>query len=464
MRLIFWMLLAAGCEKGHYLPKPVHAPDNDTNTISQSAQETPCDVDISDLVTDTGVADKYRLVWNDTPATTMTVGWNQLVDGTTLLFADANEGCWRRLAPDRNDSYLGMESRFVRLKGLKPDSRYDFRICAQNRCSPKMWFKTAPQEKKPFVFISGGDSRSIPEGRLRGNRLVAAIRPLFVLHGGDFTARGTADEWARWLDEWQQTKSSDGRVYPIVPTHGNHENADRRMLYHIFDIKNPDAYYTLKIGEGYATFWVLNTELEPGVGYGDFRSQDGRLWEMQSDWLKETLDSDRSRWQIVSYHRPIRPHRRSKPEGEGRYEKWAGIFYRYGVDLAIESDSHVVKYTLPIRPDGEGAEGFGVDYERGTVYIGEGSWGAPTRENDDDKPWTLQSGSFWQFKVITVDTEAIRIRTVKFGSEAEPYDTARVTPLTWADRERDPYALPAGLDLWRTPAGNVYRIPLQRRF
>jgi hypothetical protein len=39
------------------------------------------------------------------------------------------------------------------------------------------------------------------------------------------------------------------------------------------------------------------------------------------------------------------------------------------------------------------------------MYIGEGSWGASPRANDDDKSWTLTSGSFNQVKWIHVIPE-----------------------------------------------------------
>jgi hypothetical protein len=40
-----------------------------------------------------------------------------------------------------------------------------------------------------------------------------------------------------------------------------------------------------------------------------------------------------------------------------------------------------------------GFMGFVRDDKNGTIYTGEGSWGAAPRDNDDDKPWTLVSGS-----------------------------------------------------------------------
>ena len=118
----------------------------------------------------------------------------------------------------------------------------------------------------------------------------------------------------------------------------------------------------------------------------------------------------------------------------------------------------MVKYTQPLKPDLFGEEGFVVDKEKGTTFIGEGSWGAPTRQNDDDKSWTLASGKFWQFKLITATPEKLTIRTVKFGSESEEYNPNSVKALTQKEQNAHPTSIPKGLDLWKTSVGEVLEL------
>ena len=86
------------------------------------------------------------------------------------------------------------------------------------------------------------------------------------------------------------------------------------------------------------------------------------------------------RYAIASSEEPMRPHVGAKGEGTNPM-KWAATFYQYGLDLAIECDSHVMKRTQPLVPDANGDEGFRAtsDDPRATVYIGEGCWGAPLR-------------------------------------------------------------------------------------
>ena len=401
-------------------------------------------------------SDKYRLVWNANPMTSMTIAWNQY-EGEPSLYYGLDKAVTKRILPYRTTRYRGMHNQFVKLENLKANSRYYFKVCTNQKCSELMYFKTAPLDDRAFTFIAGGDSRSIPRGRIRGNILISKIRPLFIAHGGDYTKDGTADEWARWLDEWQQTKSSDGRMYPLLVTHGNHENRDAQMLNKLFDVPNVDVYS--KIDFNFLSLYTLNTELEYGVGYYDMVSKEKwkkhKKWDEQTSWLKKTLQQESKKWKVISYHRPLRPHKKSKAEGRLRYLDWSPLFYKHGVQLAIECDSHLVKYTYPLKPDLFAEEGFVIDKEKGTTFIGEGSWGAPTRSNDDNKSWTLDSGSFWQFKLITAMPNRLEIRTVKFGDEDEEYDAHKVEELSQKEQDKNPLSIPKNLDLWNSKVGEV---------
>lgn len=396
-------------------------------------------------------SDKFRLMWNDDPMTTMTIAWHQY-NGKPILHYGLTKKNQSSLSPQRTTNYRGMNNQFARLINLNPDSKYYFKVCTEQYCTDTMYFKTAPDTNKPFTFVAGGDSRTIPEGRIRGNILISKIRPLFIAHGGDYTDDGTAEQWYKWLTEWQQTKSEDGRMYPLLVAHGNHENRDHAMMNKLFDVPNIDVYS--KTDFNFLSLYTLNTELEPAVGYYDLKNR-YKQWNPQTKWLQKTLEKDINKWKVVSYHRPLRPHRSNKKEGKLRYLEWAPLFYKHGVQLSIECDSHLVKYTQPLRPDLFGEEGFVVDTTKGTTYIGEGSWGAPTRVNDDDKSWTIDSGKFWQFKLITATPERLKIRTVKFGDEDVLYNPHTVQGITQKQQEENPLTIPYNLDLWESKIGKV---------
>ncbi len=421
-------------------------------------------------------SDKYRLVWTDDPATTMTIGWCQVTgsangvkfgtDSSLATYTTNTDITTRTYDNTASAEGAPLVSYFVTLTGLTPDTAYYFQTFDSEGDNTIFWFKTAPDTPQPVTFIAGGDSRTHPEPRQWGNQLVAKLRPLVVAFGGDYHDDCTNDEMREWLDDWQLTISVDNRMYPILPAHGNHEDDMTDFVQLIFNMPNPDGYYATSVGGTLMRMYSLNTELEPGVGYGAFTGQDDTKWNAQADWLAADMAGNPGfTWKIGQFHRPMRPHQSGKSEGTGRIDAWAQTMVNNGMDLVIDCDSHLVKYTYPLAPSEEAGsyESFVRDDADGTMFIGEGSWGAPHRANDDDKPWTLSSDTFWQFKLIQVNATNMYIRTVRFGqyddagSPALGYDMDDVADLLQTEQDSYAFAMPTGLDaiLWKPLAGAV---------
>jgi hypothetical protein len=150
---------------------------------------------------------------------------------------------------------------------------------------------------------------------------------------------------------------------------------------------------------------------------------------------------------MAQYHKPMRPHTSGKSEGNNEYGAWAQLFFDEGVRLVVDCDSHMAKTTWPIKPSSSTGndEGFVVDQLNGTVYTGEGCWGAPLRPNNDDKSWTRSSGSFNQFKLIFVYPNEIKLRTIIVNNADQVGEVAN----------NDPFTLPANLDVFTPPTGAV---------
>ncbi len=354
-------------------------------------------------------SEKYRLVWNDDPTSTMTIIWDQLSgEQSAVLYGKEDFGrqYWKypsKQAPTRRlNDYYGMNTHYAKLQSLEADQTYYFVIQDSVGVSNRFYFRTAPAQPEAFTFIAGGDTKSLDEPLEAGrasNRMVAKLRPLFVLFNGDFTSGdGTSpDRWHQWLVDWDSlTTTLDGRKIPIVPIHGNHENGNRSILNKMFDAPfqygdSTNVYYSLSFGSGFFHLIALNSEIEEGG--------------MQREWLKADLEAHQDfTFQIAGYHKPFRPHTSGKSENDYQYDQWAGLFYEYGLDVSLDADSHMHKITYPLKPanDENSEQGFVRDDARGTMFIGEGAWGAQPRASDDDKSWTYQSGSFNQVKWIHV--------------------------------------------------------------
>ncbi|MDV7398870.1 hypothetical protein RZS08_46110, partial [Arthrospira platensis SPKY1] len=101
------------------------------------------------------------------------------------------------------------------------------------------------------------------------------------------------------------------------------------------------------------------------------------------------------------------------------------------------------KATYPIRPSQEpgSEEGFIRDDREGTVYVGEGCWGAPLREANDEKSWTLASGSFNSFQWVMVSREKIEVRTIRTDGSRQVAEV----------NHGNIFEPPIGLVIWNPP-------------
>lgn len=388
-------------------------------------------------------SERFRIVWQSDPSTAAVIIWDQVAGDHPTLHLDINNygddasSYAVQKQPDRVSVSKGMNNHYVRLTGLIPNKTYYFLIKDSEGQSNPYFFTTAPNSpEERLSIIAGGDSRNHRAARQDANKLVAKLRPHCVMFGGDFTAGDSDGEWLEWMDDWQLTFSKDGRITPIIPARGNHEESNA-TLHEIFDIQSKNVTYAINLGGDLLRIYTLNTMIP-------IRGE-------QQDWLERDLRRNSpAQWKVAHYHHPMRPHTDKKSEKHDQVVFWAPLFLQYSLNLAIECDAHVVKSTYPIRP-GKGAgshEGFIRDDHDGTVYIGEGCWGAPLRTNNDNKPWTRASGSFNQFHWIFVDEDKIEVRFVKTDG---------------ADRvaEIDPnnvFKTPIGLNIWSPPAGDVIRV------
>ncbi|WP_438712549.1 InlB B-repeat-containing protein [Aquimarina muelleri] len=386
---------------------------------------------------------KYRLTLRDNPATSIVVGWDQTSGnspvvhyGTTDYGTDYSKYPSSK-TPDRTIFYKGMNNTFARLSGLTPNTAYYFVIRDSQGTSQRYWFKTAPADNSRLSFIAGGDSRNNRTPRKNANSLVAKLKPHAVLFGGDMTNRDSNGEWIDWFNDWQLTIARDNRMFPIVAARGNHEGSNN-SIYNLFDVPSSNVYYAITFGKNLVRAYTLNTEMS--------------ISGSQTTWLKNDLSGNGTNviWKMAQYHKPMRPHVSGKREGNSQYSSWARLFYDEGVKLVIECDAHTVKTTWPVRPStGSGNdEGFIRDDQNGTVYAGEGCWGAPLRSNNDNKTWTRNSGVFNQFKWIFVDANKIEARTIKVDNASQVGEVSN----------SNVFQTPSNLNIWSPSNGSVVTI------
>lgn len=391
---------------------------------------------------------RYRLMFRENPSSSIVVGWQQFSGFNPVVYYGkvdhgTNWGAYTNTKnADRVEDYKGMNNHFARLTNLEANTIYYFVIKDNEGVSSRFSFKTIPDNSEERLsFITGGDSRNNRLPRQNANKLVAKLRPHAVFFGGDMTNLNTSWEWQEWMDDWQLTIASDGRMTPIVAARGNHESSNT-SIFNLFDTPTSSVYYALNFGGDLIRAYTLNTEIS--------------IAGAQTNWLVNDLETnDNVFWKMAQYHKPMRPHVSGKSEGNNQYVNWANPFYENDVRLVIECDAHTVKTTWPVRPstDNGSDEGFIRDDETGTVYAGEGCWGAPLRGSDDNKEWTRASGQFNQFKWVFVDRETIELRTIKVDN-ADQVGTVS---------DNNIFAIPSNLDVWSPSSGAVVVIENQTK-
>jgi len=406
--------------------------------------------------------DYHRLVWDADPAHQAVIGFSQSnSEGTaTVKYGySTDENTWLEKAVSNSQDFDGTNftSSFVRLTGLTENSAVYYRVCEGSSCGDRLWFKTAATDNSPFVMLAGGDTRTGWSTRKLGNELLAKIRPLFIMHGGDFTSANNANQMKEFFKDWQLTFSNDTidgiaykRIYPLVPTFGNHEDGDYSTLCKVFGVdyndngvcSDDDTYGAFDISP-LLRVYTLNSEYK-NSGWSTQATA-------QANWLASdlTANSDKVSWRFAQYHKPIFPHSTTKVENPTLFTWWANEFYNNKVNLAFESDTHLSKITQPVIPVGDT---FQVTATGGTVYAGEGSWGAPARSANKNYSWTLENESIQQFKVLTISSDKVEMRTAQFDSGA----STNVSTISAQERANDATVLPAGVDWWGSnDIGNV---------
>ena len=331
---------------------------------------------------------QWRLVWTSQPSQELTVSWTTLEPGKEHsvhydLVARAGTGApYAQLAPAHRSGQYTLDETEVgkitsahyhhaRITGLEPSTTYWFQIESDGERSRELHFQTGPADDRPFKLLHGGDSRTGIEDRQQVNRFIGQLADehsdlIAFAHGGDYIIWGKFwAHWGPWLSQNELTTSPTGRVLPMIPTRGNHEPGP--IFDEVFD--NPGGaglnYYSTDLSPEVSLI-TLNTEISAA---GD-----------QAVFLEAELARLRPlrRWLLTQYHRAIYP---AVKDPAAAKPHWVPLFERYNIDIALESDGHSVKRTVPIRAEAKDSTG--------VIYIGEGGLGVPQRDPKSDR-WFLQ--------------------------------------------------------------------------
>ncbi len=378
---------------------------------------------------------QLRVVWWEDPGHNALISWSTAAatevnrallsleqqtaePNPELIFPSTRDGLFSDSTKQSGDGTKagGVYYHHARVTGLQPDTVYYLRVESDGSSSREFHFRTAPSADTPFTLLYGGDARTEYEDRLRMNRMIAGLAAsddgiLAFVHGGDYVMDGRRwEQWSLWLSHHELCTTSAGRLLPLIPARGNH---DWGVLYdEVFnDLGGRGRNYGgIEIGPELALL-TLNTNISAA---GE-----------QAAWMKEALPRLRAdnRWLLAQYHRPLWPAVKAPALAK---PLWVPLFEANDLDLAMESDGHVLKRTVPIRD--------GKFDPSGVTYIGEGGLGATLRR---------PRGNLWYLEAPGFVSTGLHLNLLEVSSVALTIRTLGPPPVGELD--------PVELDLWTLP-------------
>jgi acid phosphatase type 7 len=371
------------------------------------------------------------LTWQRDPTTTMTVNWVNLYEHTPANVWHRIEGAeqWTSTTGTRHQADPSvLQVRQVELRGLQPDTMYEFHIGDKPLPDAKNahLFRTMPATlNRPIRFVNGGDMMHTRAYLDTMNRQAGQLDPDFALLGGDF-AYADGLRATRWIDFFQSwtalMRGKNGRLIPMVVAIGNHEvrggyngriPQDAPYFYGFFALPEGRSYYALDFG-GYLSVLALDSgHTQPVSG-------------AQTDWLGKALE-DRKGQQFIFpfYHWPVygtaKAAKGKLPSDNARSvlmrTNWVTQFERHGVSAVFEHDHHTFKRTHPLRNNA-------IDEENGIVFLGDGAWGVNTRTVTEAWYLAVAESRRHLFHVTLRPTGAIEVEAVNDAGEV--FDRVRL--------------------------------------
>ena len=247
----------------------------------------------------------------------------------------------------------------IKLDGLKPDTRYRYRVSYNNTILEAASFTTAPVPGTPnWRMVAYGDNRTYPETHKRIVTQILDLNPSMIIHSGDLVAHG--GNYEQWKEQYFDPMKGLSENIAVFPSLGNHEwNSPYYYEYMSLPDENDESYYSFDYGN--AHFIALNSNQ---------REEPFDMNSKQTKWLIKDLKKNAdAKWKIVYFHHPL--FRCHPTRGiEAQRWVWQDVFEKYGVDLVINGHDHYYQRTYAIG-------NYQGKPSRGIYHIISGGGGAP---------------------------------------------------------------------------------------
>jgi len=240
-----------------------------------------------------------------------------------------------------------------------------------------------------FRFALYGDSCGNPAVHARIAAAIAARKPAFVVHTGDFVPQG--DKGAGWCEHFLDPAAPLLAACRLFACDGDNDRGAFATFCKQFGLPPDRPWRSWTHGD--AAFFALSARAPFGADAPQVR------------WLAEALAASRARWKIVVTHYPLYSCGRHGGQ-DGLRRSIIATLFRHGVDLVLSGHDHCYERTHAIGPEPGAA----------LVQIVSGG-GGQTLGVQTPQAWTARAARRHHFCVFDVQPERITFTAISDAGE-----------------------------------------------
>lgn len=282
------------------------------------------------------------------------------------------------------------------LTGLKPGSKYIYRVGRVENWSDWFQFQTPSTRGNEFSFIYFGDFQD-PQPIIKSD-CSRVIRKAykespnsgFMLYAGDIIDDPERDtEWHRWFD----FGSFIFATTPQIMTPGNHEYTGLTLDSHwnsqfTFPKNGPSGLEGTCFFVDYEDLRLISIN---SVADDELRDKSGFSLKSQKVWLDSVLTNNPKKWTILTTHLPFYSPKETRDNPHIR-KHFQPIIEKHGVDMVLTGHDHSY---------GRGTASDNPNTKPSIVYVV--SVGGPKFYPAGDKEWMQKSISDTQlYQIISI--------------------------------------------------------------
>jgi len=298
------------------------------------------------------------------------------------------------------------------LTGLKPSTRYLYRVGDGRNWSEWLQFKTAGDQEEAFSFLYFGDAQN--DIRSHWSRLIReAFRTApyagFAFHAGDLINKSGSDrEWG----EWFESGSFIHAMIPSIMTPGNHEYDDQEQL-------DPHwrPQFTLPEngvpGLEETCFYVDYQNLRIISIDAEMLDEVEEFEKSQAAWLDSILTNNPQKWTALTLHFPFYSTKPNRDNPRLR-EVFRPIIEKHGVDIVLQGHDHAYGRGMQAIPSA-----VDTTQSSNTMYVVSVS-GPKMYDISDDVWMTRRARDTQLFQVITINKDKLSFEA--YTATGELYD------------------------------------------